>query len=93
MSDILKLKARIYLLTAEEGGRSTSVISGIRWDAQDKFGSWWGAPTTFTNGVGEPGNEYDVEIQMVSLADGRFNAGDGIELREGNRVVAKGLIL
>lgn len=87
-------EARIYYLTTEEGGRDNSIMNGYRgqfhYDDND-----YDAPQEF---IGRDscnlGETIDVKMKVVTpkLHKNSFFEGKNFEIREGVKVVGKGVI-
>lgn len=88
------LQAEIYYLTAEEGGRKSSVATGYR--GQFYYdGKNWDAPQAFLDkDICKPGESVIVNLSTLSpiYHYGKFYIGKEIETREGAKIVGKGKI-
>ncbi len=89
-----ELEADIYYLTEREGGRRTAVASGYRgqfhYDNQD-----WDAGQQFLDKeLCQPGDTVKVLLQTASpdFHIGKLFIGKDFEIREGVKVVGKGII-
>jgi translation elongation factor EF-Tu-like GTPase len=90
------LKAHISFLPADEGGRSTPAMTGVR--PQLKLGDVF--TTCVVRGSGpaqvfQPGLEYEVALDVLFWVEyGHLVRQDmPIELYEGNRLVARGRLI
>ncbi|MCD8044703.1 MAG: hypothetical protein LUH10_16845 [Tannerellaceae bacterium] len=89
------IKAEIYYLSTEEGGRKGFVSNGYRgqfyYDGRD-----WDAPQTFINKeICYPGETVQCYLTLLNRVShiGKFYPGKEFEIREGAKTVGKGNIL
>jgi elongation factor Tu len=82
--------AHVYLLTAEEGGRRTPIVSGYRPQFFVRTTDVVGELDLGEVDLGIPGDRLDVTVKLgkpVALA-----AGQGFAIREGGRTVGSGVV-
>ena len=89
------VRARLYFLRADEGGRQRFVVNGYRgllvydgesWDAD----YWFGA-----RDLVEPGETVEAAVRFMSPERhaGRIQVDTRVEIREGRRIVARGQVI
>jgi len=91
---IPELEADIYYLPAEEGGRKHGAFSGYRGQFYYYGRDWDAMQLLIDKETCPPGETVRVYLQMLSpeCHVGMFHVGQEFEIREGARIVGKGVI-
>ncbi|MFJ8082689.1 elongation factor Tu [Streptomyces sp. NPDC096205] len=86
-----RFRARVYVLSAKEGGRTTPVVTGYRPQFYVRTADVVGEVDLGEGGVARPGETVEV---VVSLGrDVPLEAGLGFAVREGGRTVGAGTVI
>jgi elongation factor Tu len=86
-----RISARIYLLTAEEGGRSTAVASGYRPQFYLRTTDVPGRVDLADDGLALPGDTVEAIVELGRPV--ALEAGLGFAVREGGLTVGAGTVI
>jgi elongation factor Tu len=86
-----RFRARVYLLTAQEGGRRTPVATGYRPQFYVRTADVVGALDFGAAGMVLPGDTVEVAVELGRPV--ALDAGLGFAIREGGRTVGAGTVL
>ncbi|MDH5647882.1 MAG: elongation factor Tu [Anaplasmataceae bacterium] len=85
-----KFKASVYLLTKEEGGRSTPVVSGYRPQFYLRTTDVTGSITLIGADMAMPGENIEAEVTLISPV--AIEKGLKFAMREGGRTIGAGVV-
>jgi translation elongation factor EF-Tu-like GTPase len=88
------IEARISFLTAEEGGRKTPARSGYRPQFHYEGQDWVAMQEYIDKEEAYPGDTVTTRLSFLSPEEhrGRLRPGMEFQIREGQRVVANGVV-
>lgn len=96
--EIHSVKASVYLLSTEEGGRANSIFSGYRptiwWEPATTNGGNDAKVTILSHDECKPGDHCTVTLEFYHpecLPDG-IAPGKAFTIREGRRIVGRGTV-
>jgi len=95
------LKAKVYVIETEFGGRQGAIFDDYRgqffWHINDVDCNDWDARYVFEGGQINPGESSNCKIvvsdNLLKYSGGRFSKSQQFGVREGSRIVAVGVIL
>ncbi|BFM13652.1 hypothetical protein R50072_38050 [Simiduia litorea] len=95
------LKAKVYVIEAEFGGRQSAISDGYRgqffWHINGVSSTDWDARYVFEGGQINPGEsglcKIVVSDNLLMYSGGKFSKNQQFGIREGSRIVAVGVII
>lgn len=85
---------RVYILTHQEGGRRTPFYSGYKGQFFYDNSDWDATYNIIDKSEAKPGEEVNLELTTISreIHFGKFEIGNEVKIREGNKTVAIGQV-
>lgn len=95
------LKAKVYVIESEFGGRQGVILDGYRgqffWHINDVDCTDWDACYVFEGGQIQPGESKNCKIvvsdNLLKFSGGRFSKNQQFGIREGSHIVAVGVTI
>ncbi len=86
---------RVKVLTEEEGGRRTPFFNGYRGQFFYDNSDWDATYDIISKSEARPGDQVELELKTGGreIHYGKFELGQAVKIREGNRVVAEGTVV